>query len=172
MFRFNRKATLTRVSSKDWRVLAALTLIGQIHKFTVPVGFITDLASIPKMFRWLFNTYGSYTEAAILHDLLWRLDIGFRKGLVKFLDDEMIEFEGFIYPEYYLVGSYDVDGLFRKAMKGAGTPFLVRWYIWFAVRLAAIVGGRAGAMQWFSWLQMLGLVSPLFILPASFFVFL
>lgn len=37
---------------------------------TVPKGFLTDGASIPKIFQWLLNPYGEYAQAATLHDWL------------------------------------------------------------------------------------------------------
>ena len=36
----------------------------------VPTGFITDGASIPFMFRWLFSPTGKYFGAAIVHDYI------------------------------------------------------------------------------------------------------
>jgi hypothetical protein len=37
----------------------------------VPIGFVTDLASIPRIFWSLLPTDGSYTFAAIVHDYLY-----------------------------------------------------------------------------------------------------
>ncbi len=37
----------------------------------VPRGFITDLASVPKMFWTIFPPFGKYTPAAIVHDFLY-----------------------------------------------------------------------------------------------------
>ncbi len=38
---------------------------------TVPVGFITDLASIPRLFWSLLSPVGEYTYPAIIHDYLY-----------------------------------------------------------------------------------------------------
>ena len=38
---------------------------------TVPKGFITDGASIPKSLQWLYNPFGRYIKAAIVHDFLY-----------------------------------------------------------------------------------------------------
>ena len=35
-------------------------------------GFITDLASIPRLFWSVFPPFGKYTDAAVLHDFLYR----------------------------------------------------------------------------------------------------
>jgi hypothetical protein len=44
---------------------------GSAHFLDVPDGFVTDLASIPRAFHWLFNPYDPSTvEAAIVHDAM------------------------------------------------------------------------------------------------------
>lgn len=37
----------------------------------VPKGFITDLASVPRVLWVFFPPYGKYTEAAVVHDYLY-----------------------------------------------------------------------------------------------------
>ena len=34
-------------------------------------GFITDGASVPKSLQWLYNPYGKYINAAVIHDYLY-----------------------------------------------------------------------------------------------------
>lgn len=34
-------------------------------------GFITDGASVPKSLHWLYNPYGKYINAAVIHDYLY-----------------------------------------------------------------------------------------------------
>lgn len=42
---------------------------------TVPTGFITDLASVPRLFWWLFPPFDpQYAAAAVLHDFLLSWD--------------------------------------------------------------------------------------------------
>ena len=36
----------------------------------VPVGFLTDLASIPWMFRFIFHPDGPWAKAAVVHDFM------------------------------------------------------------------------------------------------------
>jgi hypothetical protein len=38
---------------------------------TVPVGFVTDLASIPWGFRWILPPNGPYAKAATIHDFMY-----------------------------------------------------------------------------------------------------
>lgn len=37
----------------------------------VPKSFITDGASVPKSLQWLYNPYGKYINAAVVHDYLY-----------------------------------------------------------------------------------------------------
>lgn len=46
------------------------TIRGRKYVICIPVGFITDLASIPQEVWSLYGPYGTYTLAAILHDYL------------------------------------------------------------------------------------------------------
>jgi hypothetical protein len=39
---------------------------------TVPAGFITDLASIPRLFWNILPPFGKYTAAAVVHDWIYR----------------------------------------------------------------------------------------------------
>ena len=45
----------------------------------VPVGFVTDLASIPIGFRNLFPINGRHRQAAVIHDYLYANKIGTRQ---------------------------------------------------------------------------------------------
>jgi len=45
----------------------------------VPIGTVTDGASVPWMLRWLFPQQGRYTRASLAHDYLYDNDIGSRQ---------------------------------------------------------------------------------------------
>jgi hypothetical protein len=59
----------------------------------------------------------------------------------------------------------EADGIFRRAMRELGVPFLRRWLMWGAVRIGALVkpGGRR------RWLRDSWLVIPL-VVPALLIV--
>lgn len=38
----------------------------------VPTGFVTDLASVPRCFWPILPPFGNYTEAAVVHDYLYK----------------------------------------------------------------------------------------------------
>ncbi len=53
---------------RRWRLIRAFPW-GFI---VVPVGFITDFASVPRLFWWLVSPWGKYGKAAIVHDFLYQ----------------------------------------------------------------------------------------------------
>lgn len=76
------------------------------HGVTVPCGFETDLASVPRVFWAVYPPFGKYIEASVIHDYLYRQKFN-RK---------------------------EADKLFRKIMKEDGVGFLTRNLFYFAVR--------------------------------------
>lgn len=68
-----------RYQAKDGRVIE------------VAKGFVTDLASIPRLFWNLLPPFGKYTLAAVLHDWLYRNNIGTRKAADALLLEAMID---------------------------------------------------------------------------------
>ena len=53
---------------------------------TVPKGYVTDLASIPGVFRAVFRTWGKHTCAAICHDVMYSYGAG-----TKEMADDLFE---------------------------------------------------------------------------------
>ena len=95
---------------RNWRVESPFAYAcagGQVH-FTVPTGFRTDLASIPRLFWNILPPFGKYTEAAVLHDWLYRT---------------------------HLVSRPQADALLLEAMTLCRVPAWQRVVIYGAVRL-------------------------------------
>lgn len=105
---------------KHWSLVEPFDYQGKIELFTVPKGFMTDFASVPRLVVWLLPRYGRWTQAAVLHDYLWALA---RQGELD---------------------KFDADGIFNRALRELEVPFLRRWIMWSAVRWAA------GPGSWFS----------------------
>lgn len=136
-------ATLTQVSHIRWRLERSMVYWGNYESFTVPKGFSTDLASVPRLAAWLIPRYGVYTPAAILHDYLC---IEARK------------------PEP-IVSRADADGLFRRCLRELGVSVPRRWMMWAAVRAASAMSGARG-VDWL-WFLLITIPSVLFIaIPA------
>lgn len=53
-------------------------------------GFITDGASVPKSLQWLYNPYGKYIKAAIIHDYLY--SVYNNTGINRTLADKIFYF--------------------------------------------------------------------------------
>lgn len=85
---------------------------------TVPAGFITDGASVPRMFWPIFPPWGVYGQATILHDYLC-----VHKQLTKNGDNPNLR-----------IGQEEIDKVLYSAMKALGTPVWKRAIIYAAVR--------------------------------------
>lgn len=130
----------------EWSLLQEIGYEGKNDRFVVPLDERTDFASVPRMLVWFLPQYGRYTKAAILHDYLWRKAVP--AGEVTL-------------PE--------ADGIFRRAMRELGVPFLRRWLMWGAVRLGALKkpGGRSGWLR-HSWqtIPLAAVALPIVVPPA------
>lgn len=91
--------------------------------FTIPAGFSTDFASVPRPFVWLLPKYGVYTRAAILHDYL------------------VVEKP---------VSAVEADRLFVRALRDLGTPLIRRWIMWAGVRIGGFLRG-SGPLEVLWW---------------------
>jgi len=92
-------------------------LDGEAREITVPAGMLTDLASVPRLARWLVDRVGPHLEAAIVHDFLyiaWQDVVGGRNAR-----EEDRRF---------------ADELMRVAMEGANVGAAMRSVIYRAVR--------------------------------------
>lgn len=113
---FEGDVEVLQIDAVNWRLLKNLTYRGRgdsIPPITVPVGFETDFASVPRPFVWLVPRYGLYTPAAILHDYLCR-----SKTMPR----------------------AECDRIFREAMNDLKVAFLRRWIMWAAVRVTIVRG--------------------------------
>jgi hypothetical protein len=86
-----------------------------IWNITIPKGFITDLASIPRLFWIVFPPLGKWNRAAILHDYLYSI------------------------PE---CSSFLADTIFREAMAQLKVPVWRRVVMYYAVRVYSVLGFR------------------------------
>jgi hypothetical protein len=56
-------------TGRNWRVDEVFSYVAQDKSMvTVPIGFVTDLASIPRFLWSLWPPEGLYTDAAVVHD--------------------------------------------------------------------------------------------------------
>jgi len=93
-----------------------VTRAGEV--ITVPKGFITDLASIPRLFQWLIPVNGLHRCAAIVHDYLF------------VIQDRPRE---------------DADRIFLEAMEDCGVRWTQRQVMYRAVRAGGWLTWAKGA---------------------------
>lgn len=102
--------------SGEWILKEKLTYVTEAGEIiTVPEGFVTDLASIPRAFHWLIPVNGKHRSAAIIHDYLYVVKDRSRS---------------------------EADAIFLEAMKSSGVRWSQRRVMYLAVRLG---GGIAWA---------------------------
>lgn len=82
---------------------------------SAPIGFVTDLASIPRIFQPMYPVHGKHTPAAVIHDYLYSE----RSGDKRFTRKES-------------------DQIFHEAMLELGVRKTKAYLMYLAVR----VGGR------------------------------
>ncbi len=114
MIHFNKFVLLRPLQqgSGRWIVEEPLVYISDAGSlYTVPQGFITDLASIPRFLWSIWPPFGRYASAATLHDYFCESDWISRK---------------------------DGDKVFLEAMKYSNVPVWKRYIIYWGVRLFAI----------------------------------
>ncbi|MBL8444792.1 MAG: DUF1353 domain-containing protein [Zoogloeaceae bacterium] len=112
---FDGAPLLQPIGSRDWVLMAPLVYHTTRGAIEVPAGFITDLASIPRVFWPLVPVNGRHRAAAILHDFLYVTQPGTRA---------------------------EADALFLEAMHVSGVRWSQRKVMHAAVRLG---GGLAWA---------------------------
>lgn len=111
---FKSKLVVTPLDNgRDWELVKTFTYhVGSKKSpllITVPIGFITDYASVPRFFWRLCPPTGKgYTGAAVIHDYLYRQ------------------------PMYSRLMA---DAIFLEAMQVGGVPRWKRWIMFSAVRL-------------------------------------
>lgn len=63
---------LMPLSDTDWVLHEDYYVKSKHFSFVIPKGFVTDLASVPKVLWNLYPPFGLYTGAAVAHDYLYR----------------------------------------------------------------------------------------------------
>ncbi len=108
-----------KVHGDDWRlVLPLIYLRADYTAITVPAGFITDLASIPRLLHPLIPVNGRHRAAAIVHDYLYATQTLTRA---------------------------ECDAVFLEAMEACGVRWTQRWAMYSAVRAGGWVAWRQRA---------------------------
>ncbi|EHG2952127.1 DUF1353 domain-containing protein [Salmonella enterica subsp. diarizonae serovar 53:r:z35] len=92
MSRFTTPAILEMLGHYNWRVYEPFEFSlsdDNSDVISVPAGFITDLASVPRIFWTPLPTDGKYAKAAIIHDYLYDNALRTKKEADLIFLDEM-----------------------------------------------------------------------------------
>jgi hypothetical protein len=128
---------------RRWDVVRAGVHVGaRGDRWTIPVGFSTDLASIPWPFRWLVDTWGGHTGAALLHD--WLCHIARVLGPARWL---LARGYGLAEAPPH-VTQREADGLFRRMLRLSGMPAPLAWLMYLAVRIGSRFSGGMARDEW------------------------
>lgn len=99
-----------RGTSRVFSLLRRFRYVSSFGIIEVPAGAETDGASVPKVFWNIFDPFGDYFGAAVIHDFLYsRLNTEFSR--------------------------YESDIIFKEAMYNIGIPWYRREMIYRAVRM-------------------------------------
>lgn len=78
--------------SGDWRLVDPFSyrtlVFGPPMVIEVPVGFVTDFASIPRPLRVIYESWGAYGKAAVVHDYMCAMNAAYSR---KSADDVFLE---------------------------------------------------------------------------------
>lgn len=106
MARILGRIIVEKVNAREWKLHNKLVYhVGSKDSeetITVPKGFVTDFASVPRAFWWLFPPDGKWTGGAIIHDWLY-----YNRGAVE-----------------VIYSRKECDGIFLEAMAVLSVP---RW---------------------------------------------
>lgn len=72
-----------------WRVSQPLHYEFEGQEIVVPTGFVTDLASVPRLLWWYLPPHGNYLAAAVLHDYLYGLQMLGGKEIKRVVADRV-----------------------------------------------------------------------------------
>jgi hypothetical protein len=99
-----------------WKVIEEFDYFlvwGQPETIRVPAGFVTDFASIPRIFWNILPPTGKYGKAAVVHDYLYVM--------------------GGHLPDGREYTKREADRIFYDAMGVLGVNGFIRWTMWKAV---------------------------------------
>lgn len=115
---FTTPLRLEATTPGRWVVLSDLIWDSDSERYVVPRGFETDLASIPRILRWLLDQNGTSRRAAVLHDYLYR-----EQPVSRAIADE----------------------IFRRALQAEEMIGPGRWMYWSGVRFGGWLAWRRHA---------------------------
>lgn len=106
---FHTPLKIEYLDGTNYRLLDAFSYDSSLETITVPAGFATDFASVPKVLWNLLPPTGPYGKAAVIHDFLYRT-YGYSSKIIA-------------------------DAIFYEAMTALHVPRVTRSVMYLAVHL-------------------------------------
>ncbi len=116
----NMNPMFTYLDGERWRIECALVWRRSISRVTVPAGFETDFASVPRVLWNIIPPLGQHGLAAVLHDYLYATGISSRA---------------------------EADAIFLESMRQLGVRFTRRYAMYLGVRLGGWLPWRRYRQQ-------------------------
>ena len=104
-----------KIVNRGWVLNSTVEYYSEVlgRTVSVPIGFFTDLASVPRVMRWLVPVANAKNRrAAIVHDYLCDPAVQEKYGITQRIADEV----------------------FREALEVCGVSVIGRWGMWAPVR--------------------------------------
>jgi hypothetical protein len=117
MSAFTNPLIVKHIDGRNWELIEPFTYHVGEERTTVPQGFITDFASIPRIFWNILAPTGKHGKAAVIHDWLYRTHSCSRKK---------------------------ADNIFYEAMRVIGVSWWKRALMYRAVRWFGVKAYAAG----------------------------
>lgn len=155
---------ITPVDAENWHVNGPLWIVGRNQRWEIERGFITDLASVPRVATPYVPRYGIYTLAAVAHDLLCRIAAGLILACRTPRQTDPKTGRCRVCGLLPWISRRDADGMFRRVLRTQGVSFPKRWCMWAAVRAASGVSD-GDAREWLTVLLIGLLVVPFLAVP-------
>ena len=118
------KSGLLTKEERELLVECGIQVTKTTNTITVPKGYVTDLASVPRV-CWSFIAPFDVARAAVVHDIMYeKINGAFKKGIIESKKEREI---------YRKIA----DGMFLEGMMSA-EPEVSKWKIWsayYAVRM-------------------------------------
>lgn len=89
------KLILTPSGSKSWKLQQIFRQHTSFGTIEVPKGFVTNLASTPRLLWWILPPFGRYTKASVVHDYLYSSHIFPRNTSDRIFHELMIRYRTF-----------------------------------------------------------------------------
>lgn len=123
---FRSPLRLEHLGGAEWKLLGDYLVVVGPMLIRVPIGFQTDLASVPRVFRSLIPVVGNQNGPAVVHDWLY---------VHRRIDGRAL-------------GRAEADRIFRDLLSAAGVGWTRRTMMYVAVRLGGwAYWSRAAGMR-------------------------